>query len=211
MIIEPIQIYPITLENFISDDECKTLLNIATHNEELFEMGRCIEVPRWDKRNIHTHMLQNNHKNAHDLIIQVADRIQNKIREMENTDNIWLEVPMYSRWLQGDNLMPPHADNIEQDGITPNYTPWRSHGIVLYLNDDFLGGELLYEKHDITLKPVPRTCAIHRAGIEDSHGVFEVQKGTRHTIVTFACTDKDFVDKDKNFAFLDYYKKDYFR
>jgi len=207
LIINPIQIYPVTLENFISDDECETLLNIATHNEELFEAMSC-EIPRWDKRNIHAWMLEDDHKGAHNAILQIADRIQNKIREMENTENIWLEVPMYSRWLQGDSLMPPHADNIEQDGITPNSTQWRSHGIVLYLNDNFLGGELLYKNHDITLKPIPRTCAIHRAGIEDSHGVFEVQKGTRHTIITFACTDKDYVDKEKD-NFLDWYKEDF--
>ena len=207
MIINPIQIYPVTLENFISDDECETLLNLATHNEELFG-ANYNRISRWDKRNIYAHNFEDDHTVTHDVILQIADRIQNKIREMENTENIWLEVPMYSRWLQGDSLMPPHADNIEQDGVTPNSTPWRSHGIVLYLNDNFLGGELLYKNHDITLKPIPRTCAIHRAGIEDSHGVFEVQKGTRHTIITFACTDKDYVDKEKD-NFLDWYKEDF--
>jgi len=201
------QQYPIVFENFFSDSECKTLLELATDNEELFEMTAC-PIPRWDKRNIHAYMLQKNHKTEHTVLLEIAERIQNKIREIENDKNVWLEVPMYSRWLQGDDLMPPHADNIEPDGITPNSSPWRSHGVVLYLNDNFLGGELYYENHDMTIKPMARSCAIHRAGIVDRHGVLEVQKGTRHTIVTFACVDKNYVDKQK-YSFLDGYNEMY--
>jgi len=195
--------YPNIINNFISNTECKTLLDLAVNNQKLFEAVKC-NIPRWDKRNIHMHTIVQNYKDEHALILQIADKIQNKIRELENNNNIWLELPMYSRWLEGDNLDPPHADNIEQDGKTPNASPWRSHGIVLYLNDNFKGGELFYKNHDIKLKPTPTTCAIHRAGIEDTHGVFEIQAGTRHTIITFACTDKQHVENCKQ-VFLDGY------
>ena len=60
----------------------------------------------------------------------------------------------------------------------------------------------------MTIKPMARSCAIHRAGIVDRHGVLEVQKGTRHTIVTFACVDKNYVDKQK-YSFLDGYNEMY--
>ena len=195
--------YPKIIDDFISDEECKTLLDLAENGTVLFDAMTC-GIPRWDKRNIYTQSLLPNHKVVYDIILQVADRIQEKIRYLENDNNIWLEVPMYSRWLPGDHLVPPHADNIEQDGVTPNASPWRSHGIVLYLNDNFDGGEIFYKNHNITMKPKPRICAIHRGGIEDTHGVYEVQNGVRHTIVSFACKDKSHVDKVKN-SFLDGY------
>jgi hypothetical protein len=149
-------------------------------------------------------MILKNHKSESELLLQIANKIQHKIREIENTNDIWLELPMYSRWLPGDHLNPPHADNIEQDGKTPNSSPWRSHGIVLYLNNTFDGGEIFYKHHNLKFKPKPKTCGIHRAGIEDTHGVFEVQNGIRHTIITFACRDEAHVQKSKP-TFLDGY------
>ena len=193
--------YPIVMDNFISNSECKVLLDLAVNNSELFEVVKC-PIPRWNKRNIHTSTLFQTHKDAYDLMLLIAKRIQNKIREVENDNNIWLELPMYSRWLEGDELDPPHADNVEQDGKTPNASPWRSHGIVLYLNNDFNGGEIFYKNHNLKFKPTPKTCAIHRAGIEDTHGVVKVQNGTRHTIVSFACTDRSHVEQSKH-SFLD--------
>ena len=68
------QQYPIVFENFFSDSECKTLLELATDNEELFEMTAC-PIPRWDKRNIHAYMLQKDHKTEHTVLLEVAGRI----------------------------------------------------------------------------------------------------------------------------------------
>lgn len=98
---------------------------------------------------------------------------------------LYVEKPQFARWETGWELLP-HADNIEQDGITPNATPWRSHGGVIYLNDDFEGGEIYYPNlGGYEVRPEPGMVVLHRAGIEHSHGIKKITKGTRHTISTF--------------------------
>lgn len=46
----------------------------------------------------------------------------------------------------------PHMDNARLDG-TPNHTPQRTYSSLFYLNSDFEGGELVFPRHDRTIKP----------------------------------------------------------
>lgn len=190
---------PTLLYDFVSKEDQQALKTCAVSNTALFEQTDCHD-PRWKGRNIYIYDLDAVTQN---IILDIAVRIQDKIRELENNQNIWLEIPMLSRWLEGDELDPPHADNIEPDGITPNASPWRSHGVVIYLNEDFEGGNLFYSNHNLVVTPVQGLCAIHRAGLEDQHGVRKVRSGTRHTIVTFATEDYNHVAE--NYSLLDPY------
>lgn len=60
-----------------------------------------------------------------------------------------------------------------------------AYGIVLYLNDDFSGGELFYEKLGLKIKPKRGMLVIHSALPKYAHGVTEVLAGTRYGITLF--------------------------
>jgi hypothetical protein len=78
-----------------------------------------------------------------------------------------------------------HADNciIEpRTGKVIKVKNW-THSAVVYLNDDFEGGEIVYPKKDFTFKPVAGSCVIHPAGSEHLHRVNPVTKGDRYCIV----------------------------
>lgn len=65
-------------------------------------------------------------------------------------------------------------------------TPEQRQSCVLYLNDDYLGGELFFTDQEITIKPESCTLAIFNNGIDYMHGVQTVLPGkTRYTLATF--------------------------
>jgi hypothetical protein len=88
-------------------------------------------------------------------------------------------IKVISRFGVGDG-MPVHSDR------GPHKSNNRIlHGLVIYLNDNYNGGELYYPKKDIRIKPKSRSLVIHPGTEEYSHGVSEVLEGTRYAITLF--------------------------
>jgi len=64
---------------------------------------------------------------------------------------------------------PPHADNaIVKDGKVVIVKPWLRTA-VLFLNDNFTGGELCYPNQGISIKPTVGTMVVASAGIDFKH------------------------------------------
>lgn len=87
-----------------------------------------------------------------------------------------------SKWMTGA-FADYHADNAELDG-TPN--EWQDNKLVtiIYLNDDYEGGDLVFRDHDLRISPEAGTLVVFDVGINNVHGVTEVTSGTRYTILT---------------------------
>lgn len=79
---------------------------------------------------------------------------------------------------------PFHSDNTDMDG---NPSAWEKSKLVclLYINDDYEGGELDFRDHDITIKPKAGQLITFPGGILNVHQVKKVESGTRHTIGAF--------------------------
>jgi hypothetical protein len=87
------------------------------------------------------------------------------------------------KWLKG-GFASPHADNSEHDG-RPNAFEINKYVSLLYLNDDYEGGHLYFPDHDISFKPKALSLIVFPGGIENVHGVAEIEEGTRYTYVSF--------------------------
>lgn len=88
-------------------------------------------------------------------------------------------IRVVSRFGIGDH-MPVHSDR------GPHKSNNRIiHGLVIYLNENYSGGELYYPHKDIKIKPKSRSLIIHPGTEEYSHGVNEVLEGTRYAITLF--------------------------
>lgn len=82
-----------------------------------------------------------------------------------------------------------HSDNSDFDG---NPTPFEINKYVsiLYLNDEYTGGDLYFTGEDILVKtisifPKKGSLCVFPGGIENIHGVDEVLSGSRYTLVSF--------------------------
>lgn len=64
-----------------------------------------------------------------------------------------------------------HADNsINENGTVVKMTDW-THSVIIFLNQEFNGGELIYPEQGITVKPKTGTMVITPAGIDYPHYV----------------------------------------
>lgn len=185
--------FPYIIEDFATEKELDILLEYAQKTDRWSFSGH----ERWDGRNAHMTeiMFHEGAVPATQVMMDVWGRCEDMLRE-EVSGDIRLEVPQFTRWFPGDDIWPSHADNCNPDG-TPNYTPHRSHGMVIYLNDDFKGGELVYPDLGITIKPKRGMLCMHTAGWENNHGVRPVEEGFRHTAVSFGTMDADYVGKNR--------------
>ena len=65
------------------------------------------------------------------------------------------------------------------------------HGLVLYLNDDYEGGEIFYPERQKSYKPLKNSLVIHSASKEYAHGVKAVSGGTRYYITLWTFYNND--------------------
>jgi hypothetical protein len=78
----------------------------------------------------------------------------------------------------------PHSDNSDFEG-NPNAFEINKYVGILYLNGNYEGGELFFRDHGISFKPEAYSYICFPGGIENIHGVEEITKGTRYTMVSF--------------------------
>jgi hypothetical protein len=174
--------YPIKNKNFLNFNEVNFLLNYSKNSQELYNSHKS-SCEFWNKRCIYFHSILNTQ--VQDLLFKKSIEMRNIIQDRSIiSTNLYVEHPQFVKWDPGWELTP-HCDNCEPDGITPNATPWRSHGGVIYLNDDFEGGEIFYPQLDLEIRPEPGMMVIHPAGLEYLHGIKKVTEGIRHTVSVF--------------------------
>jgi hypothetical protein len=106
------------------------------------------------------------------------------------------------KWNVGGNASP-HADNSEMDG-TPNPFETNKFVSLLYLNDDYEGGELYFPDLDIEFKPKSLSWIAFNGGIENLHGVKPILEGVRYTFVSFW----DFAEAEYDQATRDRWESD---
>jgi hypothetical protein len=76
---------------------------------------------------------------------------------------------------------PWHADNakLEDGQWVPNHTPHRHVSALLYLNDDFEGGEIVFDAQQIEIRPEPGMLVAFPSSFEYPHEVRPVTRGRR--------------------------------
>lgn len=61
----------------------------------------------------------------------------------------------------------------------------RRMSLVYYINDDYLGGEILFPRFDISYKPKANELLIFPSGYTYNHSVLPVTEGTRYAVVSW--------------------------
>lgn len=86
------------------------------------------------------------------------------------------------KWVPG-SFAEPHADNTDENG---NPSSWRQNKYVaiLYLNEEYDGGELYFVQHGIEIAPKTGTVVVFDPNSEYLHGVKMIKSGLRYTLLT---------------------------
>jgi hypothetical protein len=82
--------------------------------------------------------------------------------------------------------MPPHQDDRHPDG-SPHNTLWREWAGIIYLNDDFEGGDIYFQETGTSYKPVLGSLIFFEGW--RWHGVRRVTRGIRYTAPSWFTSD----------------------
>lgn len=87
--------------------------------------------------------------------------------------------------------MQPHYDNRHPNKNEPHTTPWREYAGVIYLNDNYTGGEFYMNSANppIMLKPEKGMLVVFGCGEGYSHGVCPAYGHTRYTMPCWFTSD----------------------
>ena len=122
---------------------------------------------------------------------------------------IYSEIWKFAKWYD-PYFQKPHTDYLDPDfdlesfdinsvpeecryffeernvDIYKNTLTTKHYAALLYLNDDYIGGEIYFPQHEyFEYKPKPGSIVILEGSVDYMHGVKKVVEGTRYTITNF--------------------------
>jgi hypothetical protein len=179
-----------TIDNFISKEECKYLIDIVKDIEPWKSMDNYFWTNRTlDALNIYEEI----DKDAGKLLYLIRDKVKNSIMELYQEEIIYSDLFQIVRWSPETELSPHVDDMTDSDGY--DWFRHRHYGSVIYLNDDYEGGKTFYPKHNREVVPKAGTLALHPGDPEHLHGVTKVKNLTRYTIASFWTREEEYSDK----------------
>jgi hypothetical protein len=151
-------------ENFITEEEQKHILSVAKDlNTEWAKSDGY-----WNDRNTFHHL-------------KIYEELTNRAKKLFSSYSHFDSFCTLQRFRPGES-MSIHHDKIGHHLI--------KYGIVLYLNEDFNGGEIEYPDFGLSIKPKARSLIIHSGDV--NHQVKEVLAGpTRYIMTTFVHGTED--------------------
>lgn len=159
-------------ENFLTQEECEYLVWLA---ETTLSWPKG-SLQFWDERNIGllTDVPKHHYAGVETarLILSIHSRIKEFISNSFGIECYADQIGIV-RWPPGSYQMP-HIDAIpELDRVA---------GCVIYLNDDYEGGETFYPYYDKIVYPKAGSIFAHDSGHSHLHGVTQIKEKTRYTI-----------------------------
>lgn len=147
-------------DDFLSADQCEYLIN--QHKNTPIQ----ITGSTWDR--------QVRRVEFGDMDISQIE----KIGMRQTGEKLALDNPHVVKWEKGDS-MRPHSDYGAK-----NEFPWRKYASIVYLNNEYIGGEVFFPQLNLEIKPRKGTLVIFNGG-ELFHGVKEVLEGERFTFASW--------------------------
>lgn len=171
------------IEDFLSNEELTVLLSVAKDSPESFWYQD--ESPEHWKGKVLM---------ATDVLMD--DPIYGEFMELLDikVSNIFINytkvlgISSIMRYRPGEGK-GVHRDNEGEQDLNNVY------GLVIYLNDDYEGGELYYPTIEYSIKPKKNSVLIHYAGLE--HGVNDVISGIRYVLTSFVEGDSSTAVREK--------------
>ena len=129
----------------------------------------------WNNRVTSSDKFKKNSRETYNLVFDIQNRFLVKISEFYNV-SVKLPNPAIARWFVGNSQIP-HYDKY----FFPNY----DIGSIIYLNDQYEGGEVFFPQHDREIRPVAGNAFAFPGDEHYMHGVREITSGCRYTLPIF--------------------------
>lgn len=115
------------------------------------------------------------------------NRLNDLIKQVDNTIE-----------LSGFATIQRMQESVELKAHTDQHTdPSIKYAAIVYLNDDYIGGQLFFPNKDIQLKPKPGSLVLFPGNDEYNHGVKHVGSGPIRYVLVGFIKEKGFYEKNK--------------
>jgi predicted 2-oxoglutarate/Fe(II)-dependent dioxygenase YbiX len=175
------------VDGFLSPEQCEVIReafrasmgNLALNAKDSF----------WDERLLWFHQIDASAHRAKSIMQQARYVAAYRIAEHFQVGKpLYADSQQLVLWNEGHS-MPVHVDNAHPDG-SEHGTPHREYASVLYLNDDYEGGEIYFPKQGCRLKPRTGMLVAFPGSDEAPHGVTAVKSGERLTMPAWYSTER---------------------
>jgi predicted 2-oxoglutarate/Fe(II)-dependent dioxygenase YbiX len=126
-------------------------------------------------------------------LLKIAIRCKKEIETYFETGELFLESLFIACLWPGD-LHMPHADNErkERGKWVPNHTSQRDYSALIYLNDTFTGGQLVFPGLRLVVVPKPGLLVAFPSNHDFIHKVRKVRSGRRYSVpIWFTSNSKE--------------------
>jgi hypothetical protein len=162
-----------TFLDFIPQYQCNAIIEFVESSEEYSGTARNDEnVFYYTKA-----LLISKNLFIDGLISLISDMVRIKAEELFKC-NLGESGVMIAKTISGHSP-EEHADSQNMDGTPKDGCSDFHVSAVVYLNDNFEGGELVFPKIKYSYKPVAGSCIMFPSNIEYSHYVASVTSGER--------------------------------
>jgi hypothetical protein len=166
--------------NFLTQDECERLISFMDDDAQPWSMSAFFES--YGMSIMPEDPILEKYGFERDYLGKLAERLQKTVEAA-------FERPLKpvsshaQKWNVGA-FAPFHSDNTDMEG---NPSAWEKSKLVclLYLNDNYEGGDLAFRDHDLSIKPLAGQLITFPGGFNNVHQVIPVTGATRHTIGAF--------------------------
>ena len=173
----------IIVPDFLSAKECDRLVTMFNRLHGLVK-HRKIGIDFWEGRIVYMNDVAAHDASAAAIMGGFQKRATRMLEEFYAlTHPLWTDTVQLNIWERG-SFLPCHTDYSNPDG-SAHSTPWRDFSSIVYLNDDYEGGELYFTAQDKVLKPTKGMLVAFSAGYHHEHGVLKVTRGRRITMPAF--------------------------
>lgn len=182
----------IMIEDFLNKAETDTLLSAFEGLKSKIN-EKNLNNTYWQGRLLFAHEVNTHSPQAGQIMARFQKEATKKLEIFYKlTQPIYADTVQLVYWREGMH-MPAHADNANPDG-TPHGMPWRNFSSIVYLNDEYEGGELYFTALDKYIKPKSGTLVAFTGGFHHEHAVLKVLKGERFTMPAFYTFDAQKAD-----------------
>ena len=183
----------VVIDNLVSTAECESLC--GAFRELSHQMFKSDKIdPYWNNRFIWFADIARARPADGEIMLGAQRHAIEMMRDFyQITAPLYADMLQIVQWEAG-MFMRPHADNANPDG-SAHEMAHRDFAGVVYLNDDYEGGELYFTALDIAIKPKRGMFLGMTAGFHHEHGVLRVTAGTRLTMPFFLTFDSQYADR----------------
>lgn len=175
------------VDGVASPEECATLIDFARDQAEIGGGYRGNPHPHNEDEVFSGYAFPggiDGDKPAEALAGELVERVRSHIMMYFGLPELWLGyLHLVRRTVVSGGLLKPDELSHDWHRDDGGHFWWRTHSAILYLNDDFEGGEFVFREDKRTtrrrIQPRPGRLVAFTGGPENVHGVAKLRTGER--------------------------------